>query len=61
MFQNCSVAERLAYILNIFLQFSPAREIFQIKDFEKEGMQEILKKSSKTEDRFTATSDLQNP
>ena len=32
----------------------------QIKNFKEKDMPEILKKSSKTGDRFTATSDLQN-
>ena len=31
-----------------------------MKDFEEKGMSEILKKSSKTGDRFTVISDLQN-
>ena len=35
-------------------------QILQIKDFEEKGMSEILKKSSKTGDQFTAISDLQN-
>ena len=34
--------------------------MLQVKDFEEKGMPEILKKSSKTGDRFAATSDLQN-
>ena len=32
----------------------------QIKDFDEKGMTDILKKSSKTWDRFTAIPDLQN-
>ena len=34
--------------------------MFEIKDFEEKGMPEILQKLSKTGDRFTAISDLQN-
>ena len=34
--------------------------MFQIKDFEEMGIPEILRKSSKTGDRFTAISDLQS-
>ena len=30
-----------------------------MKDFEEKGMPDILKKSSKTQDRFTSISDLQ--
>ena len=32
----------------------------KFREFEKKGMREILKKSSKTGDRFTAVSDLKN-
>ena len=45
--------------MNIFCNFW-ARQILQIKDFEEKGMSEVLKKASKTGDRFTAISDLQN-
>ena len=34
--------------------------MYQIKDFEENGMPEILEKSSETRDQFTAISDLQN-
>ena len=34
--------------------------MLQTKDYEEKGMPEILKESSKTEDRFTAIPDLQN-
>ena len=45
--------------MSIFCNFL-ARQISLIKDFEEKGKSEILKKSSKTGDRFTAISDLQN-
>ena len=60
MFQALFCRQKTNLRYEYFLQFFPAWQILQIKDFEEKGMPEILKKSSKTRDRFTATSDLQN-
>ena len=45
--------------MSIFAFFS-VPHASRIRDFEEKGMPEMVKKSSKTWDRFTAISDLQN-
>ena len=52
--KRCSVAKRLPYIMNIFCCFFSAQLTPQSKDLEANSMLEILKKLSKTGDRFTA-------
>ena len=59
-FKRCSVAKKLPYIRIIFCNFFRHSKFSKFKDFEENGMPEILKKSSKTGDQFTAISDLQN-